>query len=101
MSIRTVGAIVLLALSVTASASGSEYNFELQCRGLENYRITGTYRVDAGGGPIRAKDRHVSFGSSLGPMVEILVPDERPAGFQWFKVETASKATIRYGFKVK
>lgn len=101
MSIRIVGAIVLLALSVTASASGSEYDFELRCRRLENYQIMGSYRTDSGGGTIRAKDGHVGFGISLGPMTEVLVPAERPAGFRWFKVEKVSKAIIRYGFKVK
>jgi|GEM_PF-2895966 len=101
MSIRIARALVLLVLSVTASASGTEYDFEIQCRGLENYQITGRYRTDSGAGQILEKVRHVSFGISLGPMTERLVPAERPAGFRWFKVEQVSKATIRYGFKVK
>lgn len=101
MSIRIVGAIVLLALSVTASASSFDYDFEVECRGLESYRILFSYRVDAGAGTILAKDGHTGFGLSLGPMTEELVPAERPAGFRWLKVEKVSKAVVRYGFKVK
>jgi hypothetical protein len=81
--------------------SSMERQVELRCEGLEAYEIRVDYRVDAGSGSIRSRADGYSVGLGLGPMMEQAVPDRRPPGFRWYKVERVGNATLRYGYNVR
>jgi hypothetical protein len=68
---------------------------------LQAYEIRVDYDIDAGGGSIRSRADNYSVGLELGPMVGQTVPNRRPPGFRWFKVERVGNTTLRYGYNVR
>jgi hypothetical protein len=97
---RAAFLIALLILCSKTKAGQMERQLRFDCRGLEGYDIQATYDIDWGWGKIREKNSTVVIGFVLGPMVEVLVPAERPAGFRTFKVERVGKAVLRHGYYV-
>jgi hypothetical protein len=81
--------------------SSMDRQIELRCEGLEAYEIRVDYGIDAGAGSIRSRADNYSVGLGLGPMIEQAVPNRRPPGFRWFKVERAGNTTLRYGYNVR
>src|SRR6266446_5085565 len=88
-------------LVAAGAAPPMEKTLSFRCQGLEDYSIVVQYDVDAGGGMIRANGDGFSLGIGLGPMLEPLIPAERPAGLRWMKVERIGRATVRYGYVVR
>lgn len=92
---------LMIVFTITRSAQGSDRPVRFECRGLEAYEIAGTYNIDWAYGNIRAKNRSVVVGFSLGPMVDVLVPTERPSGFRTFHVERLNKVRLSHGHNVR
>src|SRR5262245_45998021 len=92
--------LLMILLAGAIMPSELDRCFQAQCQGLEAYDIRGSYHVDFGGGTIRSKQHDVSFVFSMGT-VRSVAPSARPPGFRWYKEESLSTATIRYGLKVR
>jgi len=99
MRIELLIAAFIISGALTSHAADRPIRFE--CRGLEKFEIKGTHDVDWAWGNIRSLDSQVVIGFSIGPMVEELVPAERPAGFRSFKTFRINGVAIRYGYNVK
>jgi hypothetical protein len=90
----------LLLIAILPSADAAERPIKFECAGLESYEIRGTHDVDWAWGTIRQRHSPVLSGFSIGPVVEELVPIERPAGYRWFKVESERNVSFRYRYHV-